>query len=765
MSANDLLTLLSHLCFVLLGFVTLRDYLRHRDKPRGDIALMFGSLALTFFIPDFLKVIRVHFRLLDLLGSIALVAQPYLLLRLLRYFYPVSPRFMKLARLILVGLWAALILADRLTQFWAMLGLGAIIVYFAIVDGYAMGAFVRGALRSSGVIRYRLRFAAAGSGLLASALVALGIAVAVPAFLDVLTGLTFLLIVASALTYYIGFAPPRWLRRAWQLTELRSFLLRISSKPVGERLNVQGVLDELCQSAYLAVGGIAALVAKPNQTGDQWTLHHTSDHPEFASGVLDDDGVAGRVSRERHPLSIRASDLLNENDRDLLEIVQADTLLVAPITSTERSWGLLLVFLPHSSLFIDDDLELVMLLAQQSAVFLENSTLVEEMHHYSEQLEENVLERTRELSESRAQYRRLLETAQEGVWVTDADNKTTFVNARLVEMLGYTTDEFLAASFSTFMDEEGLATSHRNQERRREGIKENFEFKFRRKDGSDLFTLVAATPLTNETGAYSGTLAMIADITERKQAEAEILKLNGELEQRVLERTAQLRVANQELEAFSYSVSHDLRAPLRTMDGFSKMLLNDYQDILDEQGQHFLNRIRAGSENMGQLIDALLHLSRVSRTELQFEPLNLSALVCTIQNEIQEQNPVRHVECVCEDNLVSRGDRGLIRIVLTNLLTNAWKFTRKQSLARIEFGSEIHEGQQVYFVRDNGVGFDMAYADKLFGAFQRLHNVNEFEGTGIGLATVERIIHRHGGKIWVEAAVNQGAAFYFTLKP
>jgi PAS domain S-box-containing protein len=601
--------------------------------------------------------------------------------------------------------------------------------------------------------------------LLAFALICLGLAAVVPILKDLITALTLLIIAASALTYYIGFAPPRWLRRTWQLTELRSFLLHISSKPVGERLSLQEGLDELCYSADLAVGGIAAAIARQNDPDHPWILHHTSNRPEFATSTLDAQGIAGQVLRERRPLAIRVSDPISASDRRLLEIAQADTLLAAPIASIERSWGVLLVFLSHSSLFIDDDLDLVMLLAQQSAVFIENSALVEEMHHYSEQLEKKVDERTKELSESRAQYRRLLETAQEGIWVTDTDNKITFVNARMAEMLGYTTDELLAASASNFMDEEGREIARKNQERRRQGLKENFEFKFQRKDGSDLMALVAATPLSNTSGEYSGALAMVADITARKRAEAEIQKLNAELEQRVNERTAQLSVVNKELEAFSYSVSHDLRAPLRTLDGFSRMLLSDYQHCLDEQGQHFLNRIRLGSENMGQLIDALLHLSRVSRTELQFEQVNLSDLVRMIQDDLQEQNPGRQVEFICADELISRGDRGLLRIVFTNLLNNAWKFTRKQAQARIEFGSLTHDGQQVYFIRDNGVGFDMTYANKLFGAFQRLHHVNEFEGTGIGLATVERIIHRHGGKIWAEAALNEGAAFYFTLEP
>jgi light-regulated signal transduction histidine kinase (bacteriophytochrome) len=250
-----------------------------------------------------------------------------------------------------------------------------------------------------------------------------------------------------------------------------------------------------------------------------------------------------------------------------------------------------------------------------------------------------------------------------------------------------------------------------------------------------------------------------AEIIERQQAEQRVQGLNQGLRQAIIE----LKAVNKELEAFSYSVSHDLRAPLRSIDGFSLALLEDCLDQLDITGQDYLRRIRSATQRMGQLIDDMLTLSRVTRTEMRAECVNLSLLASRICSNLQYQSE-RQVEFVIQSDLLAQGDTNLLQVLLENLLNNAWKFTSKQVIARIEFGAVPQEsGILAYFVRDNGVGFDMAYTSKLFSPFQRLHGMHEFPGNGIGLATVQRVVHRHGGRVWAEGSVEQGATFYFTL--
>jgi light-regulated signal transduction histidine kinase (bacteriophytochrome) len=217
------------------------------------------------------------------------------------------------------------------------------------------------------------------------------------------------------------------------------------------------------------------------------------------------------------------------------------------------------------------------------------------------------------------------------------------------------------------------------------------------------------------------------------------------------------------LEAFAYSVSHDLRAPLRHIDGFSQILLEDYTGKLDDEGRRHLQRVREASQQMAQLIDDLLNLSRVTRAEMRRETVDLSRMAEIVAESLKRMQSDRKAEFVIEKGLTAEGDERLVRVVLDNLMGNAWKYTGKRPQARIEFGRTNHDSRSAYFVRDNGAGFDMAYAHKLFGAFQRLHSVSEFPGTGIGLATVQRIVHRHGGQVWAEGAVDKGATFYFTL--
>jgi len=292
---------------------------------------------------------------------------------------------------------------------------------------------------------------------------------------------------------------------------------------------------------------------------------------------------------------------------------------------------------------------------------------------------------------------------------------------------------------------------------------EQFEAVRRRKDGSLVDVSLKISPIVDASGNVVGASTIARDITGRKRAEEEIRRLNADLEDRVRRRTAQLEAANKELEAFAYSVSHDLRAPLRGIDGWSLALVEDYASQLDERAHGYVDRVRAETQRMGMLIDDLLQLSRVTRSEMATGAVDLTSIAQTIATRLTEDNSGRRIEFMIVGGLAANGDARLLEIALDNLFSNAVKFTGPRTEARIEFGRTERDGERPFYVRDNGVGFDMAFAGTLFGAFQRMHNASEFPGSGIGLATVQRIIRRHGGRVWAGAQPDRGATFYFTL--
>jgi PAS domain S-box-containing protein len=281
--------------------------------------------------------------------------------------------------------------------------------------------------------------------------------------------------------------------------------------------------------------------------------------------------------------------------------------------------------------------------------------------------------------------------------------------------------------------------------------------------GQKKIVLNYTAPVLDDKGKIQGAIVVNQDITVLKQAEEEIRKLNEELEKRVKDRTIQLEAVNIELQSFAYSISHDFRAPLRALNAFSASLIEEYADQLDEQGRHYLNRINKASLYMSDLVDDLLKLSRITRSEMKPQVVDISQVAEEIIHDLQEAEHARRVKVVIAPDLTTKGDFPLLKVALENLIENAWKFSSKEAQAEIEAGRITTDSEEVFFVRDNGVGFDMAYSKNLFGAFQRLHGVDEFPGTGIGLATVQRIINRHGGRIWAESEVGKGATFFFTL--
>ena len=384
------------------------------------------------------------------------------------------------------------------------------------------------------------------------------------------------------------------------------------------------------------------------------------------------------------------------------------------------------------------------------------------------QLQQQIREREevdRALLDSERRYRSLVTALTSVVWMADAEGNFDDDQMRW--------DEFTGQAPQQHRNWGWLDAFHESDREaiRELWIKSSEELKplscevrlWRAASNAYRYVNLRAVPLFDDQGKLHEWVGTAEDADDRRRALLEIQRLNAELELRVGERTSELERTNKELEAFSYSVSHDLRTPLRAIDGFSQALLEDYSEQLDDTGRDYLSRVRSGAQRMGRLIDDLLKLARVSRATLNQEVIDLSAIAEEIASELRAAEPGRSVDIRITSKLTAVGDMHLMRIVMENLLNNAWKYSSKREQARIEFGMRHYRGEVCYFVQDNGAGFDMAYAGKLFGAFQRLHDAKDYPGTGVGLATVQRIIHRHGGHIWADAAIDKGSTFYFTL--
>jgi PAS domain S-box-containing protein len=359
----------------------------------------------------------------------------------------------------------------------------------------------------------------------------------------------------------------------------------------------------------------------------------------------------------------------------------------------------------------------------------------------------------------------IVESSDDAIIGKGLDGNIQSWNAGAMKMFGYSAGEMVGHPIMPLIPAELLEEEHSILEKIKRGESvPHLETVRLRKDGSKVEVSITVSPIKDSAGKVAGASKVARDITERKLAEEKINQLNADLEGRVIERTAQLETANQELEAFSYSVSHDLRAPLRAVDGFSKIVLEDYGPQLPEGCRQNLQTIRSSAQKMGKLIDDLLMFSRLSRLPLSKQTVDTGKLVRGVLEELNSQREGRRIEFRIADLPPCQADPALLKQVWVNLLSNALKFTGKCEAALVEIGCAMEKGRNAYFVRDNGAGFDIKYAHKLFGVFQRLHRAEDYEGTGVGLAIVQRVIHRHGGRIWAESEVNSGATFHFTLE-
>jgi PAS domain S-box-containing protein len=389
------------------------------------------------------------------------------------------------------------------------------------------------------------------------------------------------------------------------------------------------------------------------------------------------------------------------------------------------------------------------------AVFLAISWLIARYWAYRRVAQQQV-------EQSEARFRGLLEAAPDAILITDINGRIVLTNVQAETMFGYPRAELVGQPVEMLVPERfrgghaGLRDGYVAAPSARP-MGARLELHGRRRDGSEVPVAISLSPVRTERELL--VFADIRDVSDQREAARHLQELNARLERD----NVTLNALNKELESFSYSVSHDLRSPLRAIDGFSQAVMEDYADKLDASGRNYLQRIRAAAQRMGLLIDDLLKLARISRMDVEWDEVDLTGIGREVARDLKESDPARTATFDIADGLLVRGDRRLIRVAMDNLLGNAWKFTKGRDPAVISLGRTEHNGESAYFVRDNGAGFDMTYADKLFGAFQRLHDAREFPGTGIGLATVQRVIRKHGGQVWADAAPGHGATFYFRL--
>ena len=526
---------------------------------------------------------------------------------------------------------------------------------------------------------------------------------------------------------------------------------------------LEGTMQEIAEQARGVIRAHQSMVSLNRSSGHAQTFHGVSLSEKYAKyrGLdepADGTGIYAMVCESNRSIRLTQAEL-ETHPRWRGFGQHADNhpamrgwLAIPLVGRNGENIGLLQLSDKHEGDFTQQDEYVAIELAHLASAAIENSRLLEEVSELNASLEQKVIERTVALTRQEALFRALADQAPQAVWTKDPNGALTYFNRAWCALVGGTQEDWIGSTqwYAAVHPEELLEVKARWDA----AVASRSEYagirRLRAKDGSYHTMAYRASPVLDEQGAVAFWVGIDADITEIKAIEAA------------------LRLSNQELEAFSYSVSHDLRSPLNTIDGFSRLLAKQLAPQLagdaGEKVKHYLSRIQAGVAQMGQLIEDLLSLSQVTRAQLRTEPVDLSVMAHSLMDGWQAHQPERQVAVSIESGLHVEADGGLVRVALENLLANAWKFSSQQVLAEITVGQKLDAaGLPVFFVRDNGAGFDMAYADKLFDPFQRLHAASEFSGTGIGLATVSRVIARHGGRIWAESAIGHGATFFFTL--
>ncbi|OOG43892.1 hypothetical protein B0B52_08240 [Polaromonas sp. A23] len=522
---------------------------------------------------------------------------------------------------------------------------------------------------------------------------------------------------------------------------------------------VEATVQETADQVRAVVGAHQAVVGL-TVIGEQRrainAISHSDRYPHCRDMVrlVHSSGLDVAVCTSNRPLRLTQSELeahpeWPDSGNDAGEDALMRGWLAVPLTGRSgENIGLLQMSDKYHGEFTLQDQYVAVELAQLASIAIENANLFEQVQQLNQGLEEKVAERTAALARQEVLFRALTEQAPQVVWNADPAGKLTYLNRKWYELMGGAPEDWMGDKWRAVIHPDDLAELAANWARSRESLKPYEGMRrLRALDGTYHTMAYRGSPVLDESGNVLFWVGIDADVTEIKSIE-----------------TA-LRLSNQELEAFSYSVSHDLRSPLNTVDGFSRLLAKQLDpNNPNEKIQHYLSRIQAGVAQMGRLIEDLLSLAQVSRMQMRHENVDLSAIAREIAEECRGRQPERVVDIQVEDGLLVQGDGRLIRVVMENLVGNAWKFSSRKTHAKIRVGRTVDAaGQPVFFVRDNGAGFDMAYADKLFNTFQRLHAVTEFPGTGVGLATVSRVIGRHGGHVWAEAEPGKGATFFFTL--